>query len=220
LRLLIIHEVLDDILREHSIQLGNELLTSDNTRCESDLLGWLALQFEASSASPAAEDVICGPKRPNRTVTSTPFVKIVKQNIHRGREGSLEIAELILEKGLRFLLYMEPDIYFVLDKRDDEVKERIQQALKNHKYKYSKKGTKGNSATDTARASTSLSTANIATARTQREDRPRFYEDSDEETASPVSSAASISTSTQRKPRSMRIPEERNYLSRNPRSNN
>jgi hypothetical protein len=92
------------------------------------------------------------------------------------------------------------------------MKSGIQQALKNHKYKYSKKGTKGNSATDTARASTSLSTANIATARTQREDRPRSYEDSDEETASPFQKCrCCISTTRAQREgrlRSMRIPEE------------
>jgi hypothetical protein len=198
LRLLIIHEVLDEILREHSIQSGNELLSADNMCSTPEVLGWLVLQFQASSASPAAEDVICGPSRPNRTRSSTPFIKIVKQNIHRGREGWLEIAELVLEKGLRFLLYMEPGIHFVLDKRDDEVKKRIHQALKNHKRgNSSEKGTKGTSATDTALASTSLaSDANIASARVQRKDRPRSYEDSDEdeETASPLSSVADIST--------------------------
>jgi hypothetical protein len=208
-RLLIIHEVLDEILREHSIQLGNELLAADNICRTTEVLRWLALQFQASLASPAAEDVICGPNRPNRTASSMPFIEIVKQNIHRGREEWLEIAELIFEKGLRFLLYMEPDIYFVLDKHDDKVKERVLQALKNQKRYYSKKGTKGTADTDTARGSTLLvSAAKIATARAQREDRSHSYEDSDEdeETASPLSSAVDISTA-----RSQREGRPRSY---------
>jgi hypothetical protein len=221
LRLLIIHEVLDEILREHSIQSGNELLSADDMCSTTDVLGWLVLQFQASSASPAPEDVICGPNRPNRTsVTSTAFVDIVKQNIHLGREGWHQIAELVFEKGLRFLLYMEPGIYFVLDKRDDEVKERAHQALKNHKYHQSKKGSKGTTATDTARASTSLANiANIATAQIPREDRPRSYDDSDsdsdEETAAPLSSAANISTARAKRegrPRSYEDSEEETEL--------
>jgi hypothetical protein len=215
LRLLIIHEVLDEILREHSIQMGNKLLAAaDNTCCNTEVLGWLALQFQASLASPGAEDVICGPNRPHRTsTTSTPFLEIVKQNIHLGREGWLEIAELIFEKGLRFLLYMEPDIYFVLDKHDAEVKERLLQALKNHKYNKrrndSKKGTKGTAATGAVRTPTSLaSAAKIAKAQTQRDDRLCPYEgsDGDEDTASPLSSDAVISTA-----RSQREGRPRSY---------
>jgi hypothetical protein len=187
LRLLILHEVLDDILREHSIQLDNELLAVNNMCHKNHMLDWLTHQFQASIASPAAEDVICGLNRPNyRSATSKPFVEIVKQNTHRDSGEWHHITELIFAEGLRFLLYMAPDIHYILDKRDEEVKERVRRALENHKRNQSKKGTKVTAATTATRASTSA--VNISTPRTQREGRPRFYEDSDEETESPLPS--------------------------------
>jgi hypothetical protein len=202
LRLLFIHEVLDDVLREHDIQSGNELFTADTMGNKNHVLDWLTLQFHASFASPNAKDVICGSNRPNRTQTSAPFIEIVKANTHRDRGTWPQIAELILEKGLRFLLYMAPDIYYVLDKRDGEVKVRVSKALENHKSN-PRRYTTGNkaatktkakvktkaTATATARVSISLaSAANISTNRIQREGRPSSYEDPVEETESPRSS--------------------------------
>jgi hypothetical protein len=196
LRLLITHEVLDDILREHRIQLGNELLDADNMSSESKeiITPWLELLFQDSFAIAKdidpRKDVICGSNRPSRTL-----IEIVKQNSHHGNGKQTQskvveqIVEQLFEKGIRFLLYMAVGIHFILDKRDPDVKERVRKTLENqqrNKRSQSKKiGTKPSAAAacTAARVSTSLaSAAKISTSksRARREGRPPSYEDPDE----------------------------------------
>jgi hypothetical protein len=197
LRLLMIHEVLDDILREHSIQLGNKLLDADNISSESKeiITPWLELFFLDSFAIAKdidpRKDVICGPNRPSRTLTSKPFIEIVKQNSHHGNGKQTrsivveQIVEQLFEKGIRFLLYMAVGIHYILDKRDPDVKERVRKALENQqKSKRSqskKKGTKPfTAAAAAARASTSPASGAKTKSRARREGRPCSYEDPDE----------------------------------------
>jgi hypothetical protein len=221
LRLLIIHEVLDDILRDHSIQLGNELLDADTMSSESNdiITPWLELLFQDSFAIAKdidpKKDVICGTNRPGRTIASKPFLEIVKQNTHRDNGEQTQsivveqIVEQLFEKGIRFLLYMAVDIHYILDKRDHDVKERVRKALENQQNKgkhrqsgqSKKKGTKPSGAATAARASTSLASAtNAASATAAR-------------ASTSLTSAANISTSKSRaqregRPRSYEDPAE------------
>jgi hypothetical protein len=105
------------ILREHSIQLGNELLTSDNMRCRKRPIGLalnsklhrrallLRTSFVDQAKSNCTTSTIC---QNCKSKTSTVVAK------DRGCRADFG-------KGTPFSLVWNR-IYFVLDKRDDEVR--------------------------------------------------------------------------------------------------